>query len=77
MAVVPNGEIGKKLCKLFNLPKNTKWFNLRVGVNEAVTIECGYYPEDLSSIDLVTAKFALTEIVDDVVGSEIEIGVLT
>ena len=57
-------NIGSKLCKLFNLPKHTKSFDLHVDVDELVTIDCTYYP-DLTGIDLVTAKFELKEVFED------------
>lgn len=34
-------ELQKALC----LPKDTRWFELRVAVDEAVTVKCEYYPE--------------------------------
>lgn len=65
---VTGNELGSKLCKLFKLPKHTNWFELRVAHDEIVTINCAYYPDknDLAGIDLVTAKFELIEIEDEV-----------
>jgi hypothetical protein len=64
IAVATGNELGSKLVKLFGLPKYTKYFELIVNVNEAVTIKCEYYPEDdiLRSVDLLTAEFELKEI---------------
>ena len=54
--------IGKKLFKLFNLPKNTRKFVLTVEVDKPVAIACEYYPDvTVLDVDLVTAEFELVE----------------
>lgn len=47
MAIMnPNAqELGQKLCDALGLPKNVRWFELRVAVDEAVTVKCEYFPE--------------------------------
>ena len=56
-------ELGRKLCKLFHLPKNTTSFELKVEYAKPIIIKCEYYPEDkdLQGIELVTAEFELIE----------------
>jgi hypothetical protein len=45
MAVLGH-QIGVALVKALGLPRQTIGFTLRCYVNEAVSVECEYYPED-------------------------------
>lgn len=65
--VVTGNDLGKKLCKLFNLPEYTVSFDLHVALDEIVAIDCKYYlnTKDAAAIDLVTAKFELKEVFED------------
>jgi len=60
--MISSNYIGAKFVKLLGLPKHTKWFELRVTVNEAVTVKCEYYP-NLADLDLtsITTEFKLVE----------------
>lgn len=63
MAIVGNTVIGAQLCNALGLPKNTRWFELRVGVDELVTIKCEYLPEDLDGalLEPILAEYQLVE----------------
>jgi len=55
-------NISSKLAKLFNLPKHTRSFELKVEFEKPVIIKCEYYPEVNSlPIELCTAEFELVE----------------
>lgn len=45
MAISPNSELVRALLEALGLPRRTKWFELRVAIDEAVTVRCEYLPE--------------------------------
>lgn len=45
MMEIGRGEFGEKLCRVLGLPKNTVSLELKVAVDEIVTVNCEYYPE--------------------------------
>lgn len=57
MTMLIGQDIGKKLTDALGLPKNIISFELRVAVDEIVTIKCTYYPENIN-IDEVEKQFA-------------------
>jgi hypothetical protein len=40
-----NEKFAREMLDALGLPKNTVWFELRVAVDEAITVRCAYYPE--------------------------------
>lgn len=52
-------ELGKKLCEALGLPKSVRWLELRLAVDEAVTVKCEYHPErnDGMPLEAVLAEF--------------------
>jgi hypothetical protein len=60
-AKLQTGEtLGKLLIDALGLPKYTKWLELRVAVDEIVTVKCGYYPR----IDAAALAFAEYTVID-------------
>lgn len=52
----------QELTKALGLPKQTRSFALRVGMNEAVTVECTYYPGAPEAMgDVVHRTFRLVD----------------
>lgn len=60
----PDG-FGSQLCRALGLPKNVMWLELRVAVNEPVTVRAGIVP-DFESGDVVELlkRYELTEKVE-------------
>lgn len=45
MSIVSSNDVGRTLADALYLPKNTLWFELRVAVDEPVTIRLAFYPD--------------------------------
>lgn len=46
MAVSPLDDgIGKQLCEALGLPNQTRAFELRVALDEPITVKCEFYPD--------------------------------
>jgi hypothetical protein len=57
MAVCPdNSGFGKMMVDVLGLPKNTRSFELRMAVDEVVSVKCEYFPEILKD-ELATVFF--------------------
>jgi hypothetical protein len=58
-------EFDSVMAKFLGLPKNVKWFELRVSVDEVVTVKCAYFPE-IEDTELVeiTNQFDVTRIIE-------------
>lgn len=52
MIGIDGKELGNKLIDALGLPKTTVWLELRVSINEVVSMKCCYYP-DISSDRLI------------------------
>ena len=62
MAVLAN-DIGKEFIEMLGLPKETKWFEIRFHVDEAVTIKCEHYANEasLNLIKTILREYTLIE----------------
>ena len=58
---VTGRDIGPWLIKTFGLPKYTIKFTMHSDFNEAVRIECEYYP-DINTGETITKQFELVEV---------------
>lgn len=42
----PGAELRDLLMRELNIPRASKWFEVRFGLNEAVTVKCEFYAEE-------------------------------
>lgn len=60
--MVSDLDLKKQLRALLDLPAQTVWFEIRVAVNEPVTIVCGYRPDRdklMAGAELIVQTFEL------------------
>lgn len=60
MAITHKHPFIAMLMKALDIPPTARWFELRVAVNEAVMVRCGYYPK-LEPVDLPGGAFSYCE----------------
>lgn len=61
MTYIQGQEFGSRIIKALGLPNNTRSIEIRIAVNEIVTVRCEYFPDtEIGAIEKELKDFYLT-----------------